>query len=102
MNTWRKEQQELKEKGLLPAWISFDIVPYDLRHSFCVMLRNSGVEMNTARKWMGHSDAKMILKVYDAVSEDRSENERKKVENQMIRVQSGVQPENESDVSIEE
>lgn len=97
-----KEQKELKEKGQLPEWISFDIVPYDLRHSFCVMLRNSGVEMNTARKWMGHSDAKMILKVYDAVSEDRSENERKKVENLMIRVQSGVQPENESAVSIEE
>lgn len=97
-----KEQQELKDKGLLPDWISFDIVPYDLRHSFCVMLRNSGVEMNTARKWMGHSDAKMILKVYDAVSEDRSENERKKVENRLFRVQSGVQPEKESAVSIEE
>ena len=42
---------------------------------------------------MGHADAKMILKVYDAVSEDRSDQERKKVENRLFGVQNGVQPE---------
>lgn len=75
-----KEQQLLAEAGKLPAWIDFDIVPYSLRKSYCVMLRDAGVELNTARKWMGHSDSKMILMVYDSVSEDRSEQERKKVE----------------------
>lgn len=64
----------------LPEWIPFDIVPYDLRHSYCVWIRDAGIEMNTARIWMGHSDAKMILKVYDAVSTDRSDSERKKLE----------------------
>ena len=76
----RKDQIQLKEEGKLPEWISFDIVPYSLRKSFCVMCRDAGVELNTCRKWMGHADSKMILQVYDSVSDDRSEQERKKVE----------------------
>lgn len=70
----------LAQNKPLPEWISFDIVPYDLRHSFCVMCRDAGVEINTCRHWMGHADTTMILKVYDSVSEDRSAQERKKIE----------------------
>ena len=88
-----KDQQIKKEAGELPAWIDFDIVPYTLRHAFCAFCRDSGVEINTCRRWMGHADAKMILKVYDSVSEDRQETERKKVENRLNRVQNGVQTE---------
>ena len=93
----RKDQLELKKAGKLPEWIEFDIVPYDLRHSFCVMCRDADpqVDINTCRRWMGHADAKMILKVYDSVSEDRSETERKKVEKWLIRSQNGSQNENE-------
>ena len=87
----RKDQIQLKEAGKLPDWIEFDIVPYSLRKSFCVMCRDAGVELNTCRKWMGHADSKMILQVYDSVSEDRSEQERKKVENRLFGVQNGVQ-----------
>lgn len=86
-----KEQRRLAEEGKLPEWIPFDVVPYTLRHGYCQFLRDSGVELNTARRWMGHKDAKMILKVYDSVSDDRSETERKKVENRLIRVQNEVQ-----------
>lgn len=86
-----KDQIRKKKAGILPAWIDFDITPYTLRHAFCQFLRDSGVELNTARRWMGHSDTKMILKVYDAVSDDRSDQERKKVESGLFRVQSGVQ-----------
>ena len=57
------------------------------------MCRDAGVDINTCRRWMGHADAKMILKVYDAVSEDRSQNERQKVENRLFGVQNGVQDE---------
>lgn len=89
----RKDQLKLKEEGTLPDWISLDIVPYSLRKSFCVMCRDSGVELNTCRKWMGHADSKMILQVYDSVSEDRSEQERKKVENRLIGGQNGGQEE---------
>ena len=86
-----KDQQIKKEAGELPAWIDFDIVPYTLRHAFCAFCRDSGVEINTCRRWMGHADAKMILKVYDSVSNDREDQERKKVEKKLKRVQNGVQ-----------
>ena len=88
-----KDQQTKKAAGELPPWVEFDIVPYTLRHAFCQMCRDAGVDINTCRRWMGHADAKMILKVYDAVSDDRSENERKKVENRLFGVQNGVQKE---------
>ena len=97
-----KEQQIKKEAGNLPAWVEFDIVPYTLRHAFCAMIcRDNGVEINTCRRWMGHSDAKMILKVYDSVSEDREDQERKKVEKMLFRVQNGVQPENETAETVD-
>lgn len=97
----RKDHLALKEAGNLPEWIPFDVHPYQLRHSFCCWLRDAGVEMNTARKWMGHADSKMILQVYDSVSEDRSEQERKKVENRVFGVQNGVQTENEKPATVE-
>ena len=75
-----KDQGIKKEAGELPAWIDFQIVPYTLRHAYCQFLRDSGVEINTARSWMGHADLKMILKVYDTVSATREEQQRKKVE----------------------
>jgi integrase len=88
-----KDQKTKKEAGNLPAWIDFDIVPYTLRHAFCAFCRDNGVDINTCRRWMGHSDAKMILKVYDSVSADREQTEREKVEKQWNQVQNEVQPE---------
>ena len=79
----KEHKKLLAEEKPLPPWVSFDIVPYDLRHSFCVMCRDAGVEINTCRRWMGHADAKMILKVYDSVSEDRSAQERRKVDGRL-------------------
>lgn len=89
-----KNQRIKKEAGNLPAWIDFDIVPYTLRHAFCAFCRDNGVDINTCRRWMGHSDAKMILKVYDSVSADREQTEREKVEKQWNQVQKEVQNEN--------
>lgn len=98
-----KEHKKILESGgKLPEWIEFDIVPYTLRHAFCQMCRDSGVEINTCRRWMGHADAKMILKVYDSVSEDRSEEERKKIEKRLFGVQNEVQPETENSRAVEE
>jgi integrase len=89
-----KEHKAIIESGgTLPEWIDFDIVPYTLRHAFCCMCRDAEIEINTCRKWMGHSDAKMILKVYDAVSDDRSEAMRQKLESRVFGVQNGVQNE---------
>ena len=96
-----REQKKLADEGTLQAWIEFDIVPYTLRHAFCQMCRDAGVDINTCRRWMGHADAKMILKVYDAVSEDRSQNERQKVENRLFGVQNGVQDISGQTASVE-
>lgn len=90
-----REQRTKKEACTLPAWIDFDIVPYTLRHAFCAFCRDSGVDINTCRRWMGHADAKMILKVYDSVSDDREENERKKIEKRLNQVQNEVQLESD-------
>ena len=83
-----KKVMELKAKGKekeaealrLSGWKRFTVRPHDLRHSFCTMLRDAGVDMKQAIEWMGHSDEKMILKIYDHVSERRTAESVKKVE----------------------
>ena len=80
INGVQKRWYGKKKNSPTSPWIDFDIVPYTLRHAFCAFCRDSGVEINTCRKWMGHADTKMILKVYDAVSEDRFEQERSKID----------------------
>lgn len=99
----KEHKKILADKGKLPVWIEFDIVPYTLRHAFCQMCRDADpqVDINTCRRWMGHADAKMIIKVYDSVSEDRSEQERKKVEKWLIGVQNGVQTENKTAETVD-
>ena len=39
------------------------IRPHDLRHTYCTMLRDAGVDMKQAMLWLGHADEKMILRV---------------------------------------
>jgi integrase len=63
--------------GKLPEWIPFTVTPYDLRHSFVTMCRSMKppIEIHTVIAWMGHADAKMILSVYDSVTDDRDKAE---------------------------
>lgn len=83
-----RQMQELIDKGMeeeaeelrLADWKQFTVRPHDLRHSFCTMLRDSGVEMKLAMKWMGHADEKMILRVYDHITTKRTEDAIDKVE----------------------
>lgn len=35
------------------------------------MLRDAGVDMKLAIRWMGHADEKMILRIYDHVTDLR-------------------------------
>jgi integrase len=46
--------------------------PHDLRHTYCTMLRDAGVDMKQAMAWMGHADEKMILRIYDHVRDART------------------------------
>ena len=63
--------------GQLPPWVAFTVTPYDLRHSFATLCRSMRppIEMHTVIAWMGHADAKMILSVYDSVTDERDESE---------------------------
>lgn len=66
-NGWTALNRDLS----LAAGHPVSIRAHDLRHSFCTMLRDAGVEMKLAMQWMGHADEKMILRVYDHISENR-------------------------------
>lgn len=70
------------------------IRPHDLRHTYCTMLRDSGVDMHQAMIWMGHADEKMILRVYDHVTDTRTKNSVDQVEKSLLKVQNEVQTEN--------
>lgn len=85
----KKHQEFLASGGVLPPWQNFSVVPYDLRHSFCAMCRDRGVELNTCIRWMGHADSKMILRVYDEVSADRFRLEAEKLNKSLFRGQIG-------------
>lgn len=82
-------------KGNKPAWKTFDVVPYDLRHSFATWLRDNGVELNTAVHWMGHADAQMILRIYDTVTAERSKSEAEKIEKTLFHMQNHMQDDEE-------
>lgn len=84
-----KEHKALIASGQpLPPWISFNVTPYDLRHSFCTMCRNQTppIEIHTVIKWMGHSDATMILSVYDSVTDERDEIESRRLKESLTSV----------------
>lgn len=75
---WYGRRKEDKGKEL-PEWQSFTVLPYDLRHTFITWGRDNGVELHTMIEWCGHSDAQMILKIYDEVTSDRSKAEAAKL-----------------------
>lgn len=94
-----EKAKDLRKHGLeeeaakvdLPPWQRFTVRPHDLRHSYCTMLRDAGVDMKQAMAWMGHADEKMILRIYDHLSEDRARKSTEKVENLLIGSQNGSQ-----------
>lgn len=81
--------------GKLPPWIEFTPVPYDYRVSFCTWGRDHGVELHTMIEWMGHADAKMIMKIYDEVSDQRSKAQAKLLIKSAFGGQNGGQEETE-------
>lgn len=90
-----REQGKEKEAAEidLPPWKTFDVRPHDLRHSYCTMLRDAGVDMKQAMEWMGHADEKMILRIYDHVSSERTRKSASQVENLLASCQNSCQTE---------
>lgn len=72
-----------------------DIRPHDLRHSYCTMLRDAGVDMHQAMLWMGHADEKMILHIYDHVTDTRTAESVKILENHLLKGQEEGQTDSE-------
>lgn len=61
----------LSAGGTLPEWKRVTIRTHDFRHSFCTMCCDAHVPIEVLMQWMGHSDDKMIRRIYDHVSECR-------------------------------
>ena len=66
-----KEKKEEADALRFMDWKEWTVRPHDLRHSFCVMLRDAGVDIKLALRWMGHADEKMILRIYDHITDLR-------------------------------
>ena len=97
-----KEHKKILEAGgKLPEWIEFTVKPYDLRHSFATWIRDHNVELHTAIAWMGHSDASMIMKIYDEVTDNRSKTEAEKLKKAAFHGQNDGQAENAEPESVE-
>ena len=45
---------------------------HDLRHTFCTLILDAGVDIHQAMSWLGHADEKMILKIYDHLTAARA------------------------------
>ena len=80
---WESYQHALSAAAGHPV----SIRAHDLRHSYCTMLRDAGVDMHQAIIWMGHADEKMILRIYDHPGHAR-ETEAKNRLNSLIQGQS--------------
>lgn len=97
-----REHKAILARGeQLPEWIEFTVLPYDLRHSFVAWCRDNNVELNTVVRWMGHADAKMVLKIYDDVSDDRSKAEAEKLITRVFGSQNGSQEASEDPKPVE-
>lgn len=65
------------------VWSPVEIRAHDLRHSYCTMLYDSGVDLKTAMLWMGHADQAMTMRIYTHLTETR----RKEAENALRNAQ---------------
>ena len=47
--------------------------PHDLRHTFVTVARDKDIDPHTVMAWCGHSSERMIMQIYDHMSEDREQ-----------------------------
>lgn len=83
---WESYQLALTKAAGHPV----SIRAHDLRHTYCTMLRDAGVDIHQAIIWMGHADEKMILRVYDHPGKSR-EKQAKMLLNSAFGMQNGMQ-----------
>lgn len=67
-----KEHKALLAAGLpLPEYNEISIRSHDLRHSYCTMLYEAGVDLKSCMTWMGHADEEMTMQIYTHLSDER-------------------------------
>lgn len=49
--------------------------PHELRHTFCTMMYEAGVDVVVAKEQMGHSDVKTTLAIYTHLSAEHKQND---------------------------
>lgn len=67
----KKKRPDQAEQYRLRGWKDVTIRPHDLRHSFCEWCITNGIDPKTVSTWMGHTDQKMIMQIYDHVTSGR-------------------------------
>ena len=61
-------------KDIIDTWKPMPVIhPYDLRHTYCSMLYDAGVDVKTAQYLMGHATLEITLKIYTHLSEMKKE-----------------------------
>lgn len=54
--------------------------PHELRHTFCTIMYEAGIDALTAKEQLGHSDIKTTLSIYTHLSNQHKENDIKKLD----------------------
>lgn len=54
--------------------------PHELRHTFCTIMYEAGIDALTAKEQLGHSDIKTTLSIYTHLSSQHKENDIKKLD----------------------
>ena len=66
----RKKDEDGHEQGALPIVIR-TFTPHELRHTFCTLLFEAGVDVITPRDQMGHKDILVTQKIYTHLSKSK-------------------------------
>lgn len=67
----KRTKPKQAEEYRLIGWRSVTIRPHDLRHSFCEWALTAGVDLKTVIAWMGHTDERMVMRIYDHLTDKR-------------------------------
>ena len=67
---------------------------HDLRHSFCTMLYDAGIDIKSAMLWMGHANETMTMRIYTHLSNQKrteAENTLRQAEKKGLYMQNDMQ-----------
>lgn len=69
-----KYKRVTKWRGLKQDYFPLNLKPHDLRHNYCSLLYENGVDIKVAQKLMGHSSINTTLGIYTHLAAGRMEN----------------------------